>query len=91
MPPPDPLDPRPFAGVEVVEFGQFIDLPHPLIGTMRMASTPIRLDGPGFAPSAATPPYGSEARQILAALGFSAGEVDGFVDGGVTRTAYPRR
>jgi len=69
--------------------GMLHDLPHPAIGTMRVASTPIRMDGPGFTPSPATPPYGSEARDLLAALGFPAEEIEGFVRDGVTRTAYP--
>ena len=56
-----------------------------------MAAAPIRMDGPGFTSSPATPPYGSEAREILGALGFSAEEVDGLVRDGVTRTSYPAR
>jgi len=71
--------------------GMLHDLAHPSVGTIRVASTPIRMDGPGFAPSPATPAYGSEARAVLGALGFSEADVDALVRDGVTRTSYPGR
>jgi hypothetical protein len=51
----------------------------------------MRMDGPGFASSPATPPYGSEVREILGALGFSGAEVEALVRDRVTRTTYPAR
>ena len=71
--------------------GMVHDLQHPAVGAIRVVSTPIRMDGPGFASSPATPPYGSEVREILGALGFSGEEIDGLVRDAVTRTTYPTR
>ena len=76
---------------QVLANGMVHDLQHPAVGTIRVAATPMRMDGPGFVSSPATPPYGSEVREILGALGFSAEEVEGLVRDGVTRTSYPAR
>ena len=76
---------------QVLANGMVHDLPHPAVGTIRVGATPMRLDGPGFSSSPATPPYGSEVREILGALGFSAEDVEELVRDGVTRTSYPAR
>jgi crotonobetainyl-CoA:carnitine CoA-transferase CaiB-like acyl-CoA transferase len=56
--------------------GLFHDLAHPGIGTVRVLAPPLAMDGGGFQPAAATAAFGSEARAILAELGFSEGEID---------------
>ena len=71
--------------------GMLYDLPHPLLGTLRVASTPVRMDGAGFQPSPATPPFGSEVADLLGGLGFPREAVEQLVKDGVTRTTYPAR
>ena len=66
--------------------GFLYDLPHPALGPVRVLAPPVKLDGEGFRPGAATPPFGSETRAILAAAGFTEGEIDALVAAKVTRT-----
>jgi CoA:oxalate CoA-transferase len=61
------------------------DLDHPALGTVRVVSTPVTMDGPGFQPAPVTRPFGTETRQILADLGFTAGEVADLLREGVCR------
>jgi hypothetical protein len=61
------------------------DLVHPVLGAVRVLAPPVALDGGGFVPAPATPPFGSEARALLGELGFTDAEVDGFLAEGVTR------
>jgi crotonobetainyl-CoA:carnitine CoA-transferase CaiB-like acyl-CoA transferase len=68
--------------------GFLYDLPHPALGPVRVLAPPVKLDGGGFQPGGATPPFGSEARAILGELGFSASEVDALVAVKVTRTGF---
>ncbi len=68
--------------------GMFHDFTHPSVGPIRVLATPIRMDGAGFRPRGATPPFGSEARDILAELGFSASDVQAMLDTGVTREKF---
>jgi hypothetical protein len=50
------------------------------------------MDGGGFVPAPATPPFGSETRAILGALGFADADVDRLLSEGVTRDRLaPRR
>jgi crotonobetainyl-CoA:carnitine CoA-transferase CaiB-like acyl-CoA transferase len=66
--------------------GFLYDLPHPALGPVRVLAPPVKLDGAGFRTGAATPPFGSETRAILAAAGFSEAEIDALVAAKVTRT-----
>ena len=63
------------------------DLDHPALGTVRVLSTPIAMDGGGFEPSPATPSFGSEVRTILAEVGFDESDVAGLLASGVTAEA----
>ncbi len=63
----------------------FHDLPHPILGNVRLLAPPVWMDHSGFQPGPATPPFASEARPILASLGFDDGAIDGLVAEGVTR------
>jgi crotonobetainyl-CoA:carnitine CoA-transferase CaiB-like acyl-CoA transferase len=65
--------------------GMLHDLVHPVLGAVRVLAPPVALDGGGFVPAPATPPFGSEARALLGELGFTDAEVDGFLAEGVTR------
>jgi crotonobetainyl-CoA:carnitine CoA-transferase CaiB-like acyl-CoA transferase len=66
----------------------FHDLDHPVLGTVRTLSTPIRLDGDGFVPAPATGPFGSDTRAILGELGFGDTEVQKLLADGVTRDTF---
>jgi CoA:oxalate CoA-transferase len=68
--------------------GMLHDLEHPVLGRVRVVSTPVRIDGDGFTPAPAIRAFGSEAREILGGLGFSPAEVDGFLAAGVTREQF---
>ena len=61
------------------------DVPHPALGPVRVLANPVRLDGDGFEPAPATPAFGSEVRDILGQLGFTAAEVESLLAQGVTR------
>lgn len=61
------------------------DLDHPALGTVRVVSTPIRMDGGGFRPSPATRALASETRDILAGLGFTPDEIAAMLREGATR------
>lgn len=60
------------------------DLSHPVLGTVRVLASPVGMDGPGFRPGPATPPFGSETRQILQGLGLSPDDIEGFLSDKVT-------
>ena len=65
--------------------GLFHDLAHPSIGPVRVLAPPLAMDGGGFQPGAATAAFGSEARAILAEIGFSEREVDELLHSGVSQ------
>ena len=67
--------------------GFFHDLPHPIVGPVRVLAPPVRLDGDGFQPGAPTATFASETRAILRGLGFAEREVDDLVKAGATREA----
>jgi crotonobetainyl-CoA:carnitine CoA-transferase CaiB-like acyl-CoA transferase len=68
--------------------GFLYDLPHPALGPVRVLAPPVKMDGDGFRPGAATPPFGSEARSLLLRAGFSESEVEVLVAAKVTRTSF---
>jgi crotonobetainyl-CoA:carnitine CoA-transferase CaiB-like acyl-CoA transferase len=61
------------------------DLPHPVLGPVRVLAPPVKLDGDGFQPGAPTPAFASQTRAILGELGFDAAQVDGLLRDKVTR------
>jgi CoA:oxalate CoA-transferase len=63
------------------------DLPHPVLGPVRVLAPPVKLDGDGFQPGAPPPPFGSATRAILDELGFDAATIDSFVAAKVTRAS----
>jgi crotonobetainyl-CoA:carnitine CoA-transferase CaiB-like acyl-CoA transferase len=75
----------------VLANGMLHDVEHPLLGTVRVLASPLRLDGDGFQPAAPTRPFGSETRDLLGSLGLTAGEIDRLLADGATREAYPER
>jgi crotonobetainyl-CoA:carnitine CoA-transferase CaiB-like acyl-CoA transferase len=71
--------------------GLLHDLPHPALGPVRVLAPPVGMDGSGFRPAPPTPPFGSETRAILGALGFTEEDVASLVADGVTRETGPGR
>jgi hypothetical protein len=55
---------------------------------VRVLAPPVKMDGDGFRPGAATPPFGSEARTLLKRAGFDDAEIDALVAAKVTRTGF---
>ena len=66
--------------------GYLYDVPHPVLGPVRVVAPPVKLDGGGFQPGPATPAFGSETRAILTAAGYGEEEIDALIAARVTRT-----
>jgi crotonobetainyl-CoA:carnitine CoA-transferase CaiB-like acyl-CoA transferase len=62
------------------------DLPHPVLGPVRVLAPPIKLDGDGFRPGAPTAAFGSQTRAILGELGFEAAAIDELLREKVSRS-----
>jgi formyl-CoA transferase len=75
-------DPQPVANA------MFHRFEHDALGSVTVLGPPVRVDGGGFAPGAATPPFGSEVRGILAWAGFGERDIERLLAGGAL-TAYP--
>jgi crotonobetainyl-CoA:carnitine CoA-transferase CaiB-like acyl-CoA transferase len=60
-------------------------LDHPVVGRYRTMTKPVRFsDTPGPAPTA-SPTFGQHSDEVLAAHGYSAGEITAFRERGVVR------
>jgi crotonobetainyl-CoA:carnitine CoA-transferase CaiB-like acyl-CoA transferase len=62
------------------------DLPHPVLGPVRVLAPPITMDGDGFQPGAPTAAFASQTRAILGELGFEAAAIDELLREKVTRS-----
>jgi formyl-CoA transferase len=62
------------------------DLPHPVLGPVRVLAPPIKMDGDGFQPGAPTAAFASQTRAILGELGFEAAAIDELLRAKVTRS-----
>jgi formyl-CoA transferase len=62
------------AGLPLIEGG--ID------GVPRMMGNPLRINGEYFGDARPAPARGEHTREVLAEFGFSAGEIDGFLQSG---------
>jgi crotonobetainyl-CoA:carnitine CoA-transferase CaiB-like acyl-CoA transferase len=71
--------------------GMLHDVTHPALGRLRVLASPVSLDGGGFVSAPVTPPFGSETREILGSLDFSAAEVETLVAEEVTREGMKPR
>ncbi len=76
-----------FNDPHLVERGFFVDLPHPLLGTVRALGTPIRLGSTRLGPSRAGPLLGEHTREVLAEIGRSAEDIDRLIGDGVASAA----
>jgi crotonobetainyl-CoA:carnitine CoA-transferase CaiB-like acyl-CoA transferase len=63
------------------------DLPHPVLGLVRVLAPPLALDRQGFTPAPATAPFGSETATLLGGLGFTPAEAAALLEAGVTQSA----
>lgn len=72
---------------QVLANGLLHDLDHPALGTVRVLSPPVALDGGGFRPAPATRPFGADTHAILRELEFADEEVARLLAAGVTRDA----
>ena len=59
------------------------DQEHPVLGPVRLLSSPVTIDKGGFAPAAPVAPLGSESPRILADLGFDEAAVEALLASGV--------
>jgi crotonobetainyl-CoA:carnitine CoA-transferase CaiB-like acyl-CoA transferase len=71
--------------------GMLHDVIHPALGRLRVLASPVALDGGGFVSAPVTPPFGSETREILGGLSFSAAEIETFLAEGLTREGMKPR
>ena len=71
--------------------GMLHDVTHPALGRLRVLASPVSLDGGGFVGAPVTPPFGSETRELLGSLGFSAADVETFLAEGLTREGMKPR
>lgn len=60
------------------------DLPHEVLGPVRIFASPLRLDKGGFAPGPPVAAFGSETRAILTEAGLGLEEVEALLAEGVT-------
>jgi formyl-CoA transferase len=71
--------------------GMLHDVTHPALGRLRVLASPVSLDGGGFVAAPVTPPFGSETRELLGSLGFSAADAETFLAEGLTREGMKPR
>ena len=68
-------------------FSFFHELPHSVLGPVRVLAPPVTMDGAGFQPGAPPPAFGSATRAILGEIGFDAAAIDALVAAKVTRAS----
>ncbi|MGE5595313.1 MAG: CaiB/BaiF CoA transferase family protein [Hyphomicrobiales bacterium] len=61
------------------------DVQHPALGPVRVLSPPLAIDGDGFRIAQPTPPFGSQAREVLAEFGLSSEEIEACLREGAVR------
>ena len=69
--------------------GMFHHFVHPALGPVTVLGAPVAQGDGGFVPGEATPPFGSEAREILGWAGFAQGDVERLVAGGAVTPRTP--
>ena len=65
-----------FADPQLLERGLFVDLPHPILGSVRAIGSPLHLSDTPPVMRRAAPLLGEHTREVLAAAGLSAAEID---------------
>ena len=74
-----------FADPHLDARGLFVDLPHPVLGTVRAIGSPVHMSGTPPVMRSAAPRLGEHTRTVLAEAGLSAEAIDGLFAGGAAR------
>ena len=74
-----------FADPHLDARGLFVDLPHPVLGTVRAIGSPVHMSGTPPVMRSAAPGLGEHTRTVLAEAGLSAEAIDGLFAGGAAR------
>lgn len=79
-----------FSDPHVVHNGLVEEVEHPIIGTLRQLSSPLRMESIGKRTVRSHPPLlGEHSEAVLGAFGLSSSEISHLVDAGVVATAGP--
>jgi crotonobetainyl-CoA:carnitine CoA-transferase CaiB-like acyl-CoA transferase len=68
-----------FADPHLAERGLFVDLPHPLLGSVRAIGSPLHLSDTPPVMRRAAPLLGEHTREVLSEAGLPAAEIDALV------------
>ncbi len=74
---------------QVTANGYVFEQDHPVLGPVRLLSSPVTIDKGGFEPAPAVAPLGSQSHQILADLGFDTAAIDALISCGATLVREP--
>jgi formyl-CoA transferase len=74
-----------FADPHLVERGLFVDLPHPVLGTVRAIGSPLHFSDTPPVMRRAAPLLGEHTREVLGEAGVTAAEIDALVAAGAAR------
>jgi len=74
-----------FADPHLVERGLFVDLPHPVLGSVRAIGSPLHLSDTPPVMRRAAPLLGEHTREVLAEAGLPAAEIESLVGSGAAR------
>ena len=74
-----------FADPHLVERGLFVDLPHPVLGSVRAIGSPLHLSDTPPVMRRAAPLLGEHTREVLAEAGVPAAEIESLVGSGAAR------
>ena len=74
-----------FADPHLLERGLFVDLPHPLLGSVRAIGSPIHMSETPPVMRCAAPLLGEQTREILAEAGLAADEIETLLKEGTAR------
>lgn len=75
-----------FDDPQVVADELLVELDHPVMGTVKMANSPLKMSGGETGSRRASPALGQHTREVLGELGFSAEEIAGFEADRTVRT-----
>jgi crotonobetainyl-CoA:carnitine CoA-transferase CaiB-like acyl-CoA transferase len=78
--------PEAFEHPYFAERGMIVDVPDPLLGSVRTTSSPLFFSGSESAPAGAAPLAGEHTRTVLAELGYSSAEIEALIE---TNAAQP--
>jgi len=74
-----------FADPHLEARGLFVDLPHPVLGTVPAIGSPVHMSGTPPVMRSAAPGLGEHTRAVLGEAGLSSGDIDGLFASGAAR------